>query len=509
MEKPFHIRDLLDTLHFLSVDEERAEISGHAEVDESNRRLVESQACDDDRARLAGWLSARRETAKETKRPGDLFVTASALLSAGLVGIGAITGYGGVFSFLAYSGAAPVNVLVFFVLFILIQALLATGSALPLLMKIKAPESLSPFGVMTGHLFSRAMEKAMKRLPAERRTETQGLWRRLQADSRAFGRTLFYLIFSRVQLFAVAFAVGALSAFATRILFFDTAFGWQTTIGEGAAPQVVHGLAQWVALPWSWCFPDGVGVPNLDAVAGSRVLLKEGIKNLSGAHLTSWWPFLAMGLVMYGLLPRLCLLLVSQRGLKRAANRELLAAPQVRVLLEALCAHSLTTKVTESHRAEEAEAELTRRKTATPSDTTQAPAPEAPGPGVLVPEELEGMIPDLEQHLSGLLASPEIIPVSMEEPARLPDHHGRLYLVQEAWQAPIRETLDWIEELSRSCTAPLTILLIGEVAEDALAPPEESHVHIWRKVIAALALPGLRVDVIEPGSKGNGPEPTA
>ncbi|SCY28789.1 DUF2868 domain-containing protein [Desulfoluna spongiiphila] len=499
MEKPFHIRDLLDTLHFLSIDEEKAETAGHAEVDEANRRLVESRAGDDDRKRLERWLAARRQADEmKNKHPGDLFGTASALLSVLLVCFAVTAGYGGVFSFLAYTGTEPVNVLVFFVLFILIQGILAAGSALPLAFRIKAPESLSPFGVMVGHLLSRAMEKGLKRLPAERRSETLGLWRRLRGNSRAFGRTLFFLLFSRVQLFATVFAAGALTAFCTRILFFDTAFGWQTTLGESAAPQVVHRLAEGIALPWSWCFPQGVGTPTLEAVAGSRILLKEGIEGLSGAHLTAWWPFLAMGLLVYGLLPRICLLIASRRGLGKAVHRELLAWPQVRLLLDSVSGPSLATRVTEARRAEEAEAELNKRKSVTPRDNGD-PGLTPARPTVLVPEELQDMIPELTHHLAAPLMAPEIITVSMEAPAQHPKPHGRLYLVQEAWQAPIRETLDWIVDLRQSCPkhTPLTILLTGEMAEGTLDVPEEGHVNIWRKVVAALALPGLRVEVIK------------
>jgi len=493
MEKPLHIRDLLDILHFLSRDEERAETAGHAVVDEENRRLVAGLAEGDAQGRLECWLGARRDAENDARLPGELFGSASTLLTFVLAVFALTTGYGGVFSFLAYTGKEPVNVLVFFVLFILIQGILALGSALPLVFRIKAPSSLSPFGVMVGHGLGRGIEKGFKRLSAERRTEALGIWRRLKGDSRAFGRTLFYLIFSRVQIFASLFAAGALAAFLTRILFFDTAFGWQTTLNT--APEVVHRLAAMVALPWSWGLPEGVAVPSLEAVAGSRMVLKEGIEGLSGAHLASWWPFLAMGLFVYGLLPRFLLLIASKVGLKKAVHGEIMAWPQVKILLESFSAPALATQVTEDHQAVEAEAELTKRKTVTPRDNGVRFVP-ADTTTVLVPEELAEMAPGLAEHLSKAMASPAIHPVSMETCPDLPDSHGRIVLIQEAWQAPIRETLDWITDLKKAMPieAPLTILLTGEMTEGSMEPPEEGHVHIWRKVVAALALPGLRVE---------------
>lgn len=503
MDKPLHIRDLLDILHFLSRDEERAETSSHAVVDEENRRCVERLADSDDRDRLGCWLGARRQSEPDAQLPGDLFGSASTLLSFVLAVCALTAGYGGVFSFLAYTGKEPVNVLVFFVLFVLIQGVLALGSALPLVFRLKAPSSLSPFGVMVGHFLSRSIEKGFNRLPAERRTEALGLWRRLKGDSRAFGRTLFYLIFSRVQIFATLFAAGAFAAFLTRILFFDTAFGWQTTLSDNAAPEVIHRMATLVALPWSWCFPDGVGFPSLEAVAGSRMILKEGIEGLSGAHLTSWWPFLAMVLLIYGLLPRLFLLVASKINLKRSVNREIMAWPQVKLLLESFATPALATQVTEEHRADEAEAELTKRKTVTPQDNGVA-AVSTDTTTVLVPEELAKMVPHLSGLLTVRLKSPEILTVSMEALPDLPIFHGRLYLVQEAWQAPIRETLDWIVALKKRMPEgkPLTLLLTGEITEGAIEAADEGHVQIWRKVIAALALPGLRVEILAMGNGG-------
>lgn len=493
MENPLHIRDLLDTLHFLSQDEERAESMGHASVDEANRRLVESLAGDGDPPLLGCWLEARRGAEKGARLPGELFGSASALLTVALSAFAVATGYGGVFSFLAYTGREPVNVLVFFVLFVLIQGVLALGSAVPLLFRIKAPASLSPFGVMVGHLLSRGIEKGFNRLSAERRNAALRVWRRLKGDSRAFGRTLFYLIFSRVQIFATLFAAGALAAFLTRILFFDTAFGWQTTLSQGTAPEMIHRIATAMALPWSWGVP--AGVPGLEAVAGSRIVLKEGIHGLSGAHLAAWWPFLAMGLLTYGLVPRLLLLTTSKVQLKRAVNRELRAWPPVTLLLATLSAPALATQMTEAHPAIDAEAELTRRKNVTPRENGAPSAPTGT-PVVLVPDELAGMIPLLSRELAAPLGHPELTPVSMEAPPALPGSPGRLYLIQEAWQAPIREALDWIVELKNRLPdgQPLTIYLTGEMGGDTLKAPDDGHVHIWRKVIAALALPGLRVE---------------
>ena len=490
MKKLLHIRDLLDTLYFLGQDD-------GTRMDEVNRGCMNGFTGSDDRDRLRHWLQARRQAETEHRLPGHLFASASTFLSIVLLFFALTAGFGGVFSFLAYTGKEPVNVLVFFALFIFIQGILAIGSALPLAFQVKAPASLSPFGVMMGHALSRIMEKGLGRLPAERRIEMLGLWRRLRSDTRAFGRTLFYLVFSRVQFFATLFACGALSAFLTRILFFDTAFGWQTTLN--AAPEMVHRLAQALALPWSWCFPDGTGVPHLDAVAGSRMVLKEGIEKLSGAHLTAWWPFLAMGLLVYGVLPRGLLLLISRGSLKKAVDQEIMALPQVKLFIRVLSTPALATEVTEAHPAHAAEAELALRKKVTLGNPNQPVVHTQALTMVLVPSELADMVPRISLLVGNRVGRFSIRIVSMESPLELPDTQAPLYLIQEAWQAPIRETLDWIIALKSNMPddLPLTVLLTGELGEETSPPPEESHVHIWTKVIAALVIPGLRVTKIE------------
>jgi hypothetical protein len=73
-------------------------------------------------------------------------------------------------------------------------------------------------------------------------------------------------------------------------------------------PSTIHGIAHLIALPWSWLFGDGVGVPTLEQVAGTRINLKDPLFLLSAEHLRSWRWFLVLSVFTYGLVPRLVLL---------------------------------------------------------------------------------------------------------------------------------------------------------------------------------------------------------
>ena len=90
------------------------------------------------------------------------------------------------------------------------------------------------------------------------------------------------------------------------------AFGWQSSL-QFSAGQVAE-AARCLALPWSWFLQEGLGYPSLEQVQGTQIVLKEGIYNLDTKNLVSWWPFLCMSLVCYGLLPR-CIMLLA--GLSR------------------------------------------------------------------------------------------------------------------------------------------------------------------------------------------------
>ncbi|MEZ4566988.1 MAG: DUF2868 domain-containing protein [Desulfobacterales bacterium] len=60
-----------------------------------------------------------------------------------------------------------------------------------------------------------------------------------------------------------------------------------------------------ISLPWSWAPSPH---PTLEQIAGSQMILKDGIFHLSTPNLVSWWPFLSFAVFFYGLLPRLMLL---------------------------------------------------------------------------------------------------------------------------------------------------------------------------------------------------------
>jgi len=108
-----------------------------------------------------------------------------------------------------------------------------------------------------------------------------------------------------LQLIAAAFHGGAAAGLAAMVLFKQVGFFWETTTAT-AMESLLGGTVRVLAAPWSLAWPQ-----LLPDVAGTR----RGIGWTGGGE--SWWPFLLLTLLVWGLLPRLglaCLAVWKERG---------------------------------------------------------------------------------------------------------------------------------------------------------------------------------------------------
>jgi hypothetical protein len=146
-----------------------------------------------------------------------------------------------------------------------------------------------------------------EKLSADRRLRAEHAVGAIIGKSRTYGLLFFLPVFILTQLLAMGFNLGLLAATLFKVVTSDIAFGWQSTIQ--LSPTAVHSLARAIAAPWSWALEGDAAFPSLAQIEGSRIILKEGIYHLSTPDLVSWWPFLCLAVLVYGLLPRLLLFL--------------------------------------------------------------------------------------------------------------------------------------------------------------------------------------------------------
>ncbi len=138
---------------------------------------------------------------------------------------------------------------------------------------------------------------------------------------KRMGKVLIWPLFLTSQLFGIGFNCGVIAITLLKIATADLAFGWQSTLQIGSAK--LYSFVSVIASPWSWILPTTLSHPSLSQIEGSRIILKDGIYHLTTADLTSWWPFLLLSLLFYGLMPRIVLFLFGCYMQKLSFERHL------------------------------------------------------------------------------------------------------------------------------------------------------------------------------------------
>ena len=268
------------------------------------------------RQAILKWLELRRNSEKEHKQepllPGALYKETATFLTWLFLFGGLFFGITVVASFFSYAGARPLNISYYLTLSLLGQLILLGVSVAGLMFArtggVSAPMPLlQRFLALCMHKTMETLkQKSQAHISRDHQYAMAGALGLIRAKHRIYGSLFFWPLFILAQVFALGFNGGVIGMTLARVFFSDTAFGWQSTLQVG--PELVHGLVSVVALPWSWLFPQGIACPTLAQIAGSRMILKDGIYHLTTGDLISWWPFLCLCVLFYGLLPRLVLM---------------------------------------------------------------------------------------------------------------------------------------------------------------------------------------------------------
>ncbi len=577
MKTSWRIPDILDLEYLLARDEDE----DPAVLSRRDRGLylefIRPQAGDrpDTGMLLRLWLLYRRrmvaaEGGSQAILPGRLWQEVHAILRTLVLAAGLVTGSGLAYSFLAYSGTRPVNVALYLWIFVFPQQLLLLLFAALAVYRVFFGRGLRSCLIcallarLATDLLVRLKGGLLRQLDAGERLRLLAALGRGTARVRSHGALLLWPMFILVQLFAVSFNGGVLAATLIKVVTADVAFGWQSTLQVSAA--TVARLVHLIALPWSWFLPPGISYPSLARIEGSRMVLKDGIYHLATADLASWWPFLCLAVLFYGLLPRLVLLLAGHLGLRRALARFRFDGPACSRLLHRMLTPGLRTG-SSTHETEEAAIKTGEDRTvalqpAEPGDGSgrnggdagepaehtnkplpgpgpagedrppkrrqsggRAPLPEQPaagagaaGPGnaallALVPDELHDHCPATTlaglvrertgAGLAGILRIGDEDEDEGEILARIralygAEEAGGILVLQEAWQPPIREFLDFLTRLRGLVGAEgrLVVALVGRPEPGTIfTPVSELNRRIWGQSLAALG--DSRLELIE------------
>lgn len=459
------------------------------------------------------WLRASRSSLDASELlPGNLFSEVYPLIRTLLIAIGLIFGAGAAATCLAYDGRQPVNVAQYFGVLIVSQILLSVGALL--LFGLRAQGRLvlgaSIWQSILQPLIGRAVRwlhrHALDRRPANERNKMRSFIGFVGGRHSLFNSVFYWPVLVAIQIFGVSFNIGILAATLALVTFSDRAFGWQSAVQFDS--ESVHSLVRTVALPWSWAFPEGTGYPTLEQVHGTRIVLKDGIRELATKSLVSWWPFLCFGVFVYGFIPRLLLFLGSLAAYRSNLRRLDFSYVECDRLFERMTTPCIRTSASSD---EGRQISVHERPPEVLQDKVSA------GPcAVFFPSNFKDRLDreDLRNAISEQFRWTvwKTLEIRKGQTAdrgvanalgglAWPDGQERVLILHEAWRPPIDEFLEFVRLVrgALSVQARITIGLFGKpLSGNKFAHVKDTDLRVWKQIIDEVGDPYLRLEKLLP-----------
>ncbi|MFO7862253.1 MAG: DUF2868 domain-containing protein [Desulfosalsimonas sp.] len=474
----------------------------------------------DRRSVLKHWLQTRRKSqtadANQEIMPGRVY--AQAMRMAGWIIFFAAFFAGAALagSLLSYGGTTPVNVFtcLWVLLFpqILLLALLAAASVLSHIRPSFRKNGLYfLISALLRRLALRLMGWIAPRLSRQQQNRFQEVVGMVGRSRTVYGNIFFWPVFNTAQLAGIAFNFGVLAAMLMRITLTDVAFGWQSTLRPD--PQTVYAIVEFLAAPWAWFLEPPVAHPTAAQIAGSKMVLKEGIYDLASGDLASWWPFLCFSVLFYGLMPRVVLLgLGGWQQRRQLVRLNFTHAACDRLWLQ-MTAPKVETRSTQTDMQDPAATEKPGPGPDKAQHNTHSPPPGSGQSVVLIVPEDAGMdisaIAEKIRSQTGLETAAGISATGdpdqdVEQLTRALENETmnqvRVAVVIEAWQPPIRENLAWIRRIRNAAgpTASLMLFLTGKPGKSGGLPgaPDKTGQATWQQAVNGLADPYIRTEIL-------------
>ncbi len=464
---------------------------------------------------LLSWLKEQKKmSAGEAAGPlpGALVDEALRLMLVLLPIFAVLGGLLSGWAFFSYSGTTPVNVFHFLFLFIFSQIILALLLLLRLLfnltglLKQSFPITFRFYTALAARLADRIRQRLSGSVSGEKHNTYQQILGLARTVHRKYGLLLYWPLFSLSQRTLVGFNAGLLGASLFRVTTSDLAFGWQSTIQFSSA--ALYKMVKLLALPWSWIFPEDLAYPSLSAIEGSRIILKDGIYHLATENLVSWWPFLLLCLLVYGLLFRLLLSVFAawcqRSGLK---NINLGSSDGMSVIRRMQTPLVSTQAAVKNNGAslKNLEREDLYRQNHHESVNLSGAFPLMLliacdvssqfdlGPFLLFLQR-RGFTVEHQETMMQDHPSDQALLRRIEENG--PDRNVGIFLLLESWMPPIGEIIAFIRNLRNSVheSTPIYIGLVGKPVHNRdLTIPAPRDCSVWKQKLDALSDPYLKI----------------
>ncbi len=483
-----------------------------AELQQRDRQFfLESQESSGEMTCLLwSWLAARIKGSREQPLPGVVVREAFVFASVFFLLTAFASGVASALVFCSYSGKTPINILPFLAIFVASQFFFVILVSLRHCFDwtLAQTATSSPGVLLITALMKKLCHWLVKRsgqvVSAEQLLVLQAIWGKMRQRESSYGAFFYWPIFLLFQRAGIVFNLGLFLAFFAQVTVRDLAFGWQSTLQFSA--QSLYELVRGLSFPWSWFLGEGIGFPTLEAVEGSRIILKEGIAGLATDNIVSWWPFLVMSLLCYGLLPRLILFFYGKYRQHRFIAAFIPNSPAVRAILRRMETPHLSTSGSK-------DASATSYRESSADVPEMAVSDAATMVTVLFPDECLQRCS--EQEVTSFLARQNfeitaIYPflVGYEHDQEILEkvageqHLSGCIVFMEIWMPPLRDFLIFLNQLRTALPpqAMLRVTLLGRPdAATIFTPVPASSVEerIWRQKLESLGDPYLEITTVD------------
>ncbi len=524
--KPLQLQDIINLEYLFHQDKDSSPADLHKRDREFTASLPQQEEKSSNTSLIRSWLSFRigqEFSALEQRSPGEIFSDIFRLVTLMITLSGIILGAVSGLAFFSYSGTTPVNVFQFLLLFIapqlfLIVLLLFSQTAAKLLPALSFPSFYTLLFQRVYKLLAARFHRFQHReISAAQRDSTHHALGIVTVYGFRYGRLFYWPFFCLFQGFGLAFNLALLAVSLLKITTSDLAFGWQSTIQFSDA--AIHQLTEILALPWSWIDTGAHLLPTITEIAGSRIILKDGIYHLTTTNLTSWWPFLIMCLLVYGVFTRLTLLIFGWFMERRAKAALSFDTPQYKALLRRMTTPMVATQARKGQEKKPANTSANETVDNTTSSTPITPAKQScagaacsPSPyTVLVAIDIYEQFSEQQELTAALdqfgFQAEEILPfladytkdqqlLSRFMSKQNEYTNGKdILLLLEGWMVPLVSLLSYIKEIRLRIPAntAITIALIGQPQEMLFTPIAKKDFTIWQQKIETLADPYLHL----------------
>jgi hypothetical protein len=299
----------LSDLYRLSAQLEQDRELSVREVRERDHALARDCPATDDVGRLGFWLAAVSAGREGSEGQAGPRLSEGSLAALGRV-LAPLCGFAGMAAFLLGSGRGLVNVFMFVLLFVVLQALLSLVAAVVMLRTVGGGAPVM--------------------LPVN---PARWLVARALPDGRYLreAQSVLRLLFLRYgQELGALFTLGAIGGFFVVLFLSPFTFVWGSTyqLSDGFV-QTLTGL---LATPWGSWLPQA----TVDSQVIAATRFHPAVTSLSPTELAAmggWWPFLIMCMLCYALLPRLLLWLCSRYFYRRQMRAAFVGLPGSELVL--------------------------------------------------------------------------------------------------------------------------------------------------------------------------------